>query len=99
MILNYNINSLYFPNATRNYTTVANASSLSEFPASKGSSYRCNSKTTVQLDSNIKFEISHYQGEPFYTNGQTNKDAKFHTGKSFSIKKKRKIIFIIKTNN
>lgn len=79
MILNYNINTNWFPNATRNLTLTANAGSLSEFPSTKGSSYRCNSKTTVVLDSMVKFEISHYQGEPFYSNSQTNKDAKFHT--------------------
>jgi hypothetical protein len=73
--------SIRFPNATQNYTKTANASSLSEFQSTKGSSYRCNSKTTVSLDANVKFDISHYQGEPFYSNGQTNKDVKFHTGK------------------
>jgi hypothetical protein len=57
----------------------ANATNLHYFSAIIGSSYMCNAKTMIDLDSFVSFEISHYQGEPFYTKDK-NKQVKFHTG-------------------
>jgi len=80
ILLNYYINSTWFPMAAPESTGfhTANATNLHDFSAIKGSSYRCSAKTMIDLDSFVSFEITHYQGEPFYTKDQ-NKEVKFHT--------------------
>ena len=84
--LSYLVKNEWFPGVNPAYEGDKQAikTGLADFSATKGSSYRCNSKTIVDLDSTVSFEVTHYQGEPFYVK-DPNKEPKFHTGKKFKI--------------
>lgn len=66
--LTYLISSTWFPNASNASSGVQSASALNlhEFSASEGNSFKCNAKTSLDLGSWITFDITHYQGQPFY---------------------------------
>lgn len=77
----YITDSALFPNITTddaNKPFTSLGSSLAQFPASKGNSYKCTSKTKIMLDDKVSFEFRNYQGQPFISKESKSKD--FDTG-------------------
>jgi lysosomal-associated membrane protein 1/2 len=64
--LTYNVNKTWFPNAIDEGLRTVNISNLHEFQANKGSSYKCKSKTTLALGTDVSFDITNYHAEPFF---------------------------------
>jgi lysosomal-associated membrane protein 1/2 len=69
--LTYNVDKKWFPNAVDEGVRTIEVTDLHQFPANKGNSYKCNAKTTLALGSDVTFDITNYQAEPFF--GDKNK--------------------------
>jgi hypothetical protein len=69
----YTIDSNLFPNANETGKhVVVEQSNLNDFSANKGSSYKCTSQTSIELNDTVTFNFSNYQAQPF--SGQDKKD-------------------------
>ena len=77
--LNFTVDGDLFPNAASDEKVPRSlvAGNLTEFSANVKTSYRCSSKSTIELK-NVTIEITNYQGEPFLDKASTG----FDTGKS-----------------
>lgn len=63
--LNYNTDT--FPNVLKPSNETVMQSSLNEFSANKGNSFKCWSRTTITI-SNVQVEFKEYQAQPFNDN-------------------------------
>ena len=84
LLLNYNVDPKWFPNATApaQGMKLVNKTGLGAFPASKGNSFKCTAKTSIDIEA-VDFEFTNYQAQPFF-----NKDSQnFDTGIAYEIKK------------
>jgi hypothetical protein len=74
-----------FPNITdaaKDKTVAVSGTGLDEFSTSKGNSYKCTSKTKVDLGSGVQAEFTNYQGQPFIA--PDSKSGDFDTGKKYA---------------
>ena len=77
VLLNYNIDPVWFPNATApaQGMKLVNKTALNAFPANKGNSFKCNAKTSLDIDP-VTLDFTNYQAQPFFSKS----DPKYDTG-------------------
>jgi len=75
LLLNYNVDPQWFPNATAQAQgmKLVNKTELGAFPATKGNSFKCTSKTSIDVEA-VDFEFTNYQAQPFFNKDSQNFD-------------------------
>ncbi len=85
LVLKYRIDKQWFPDATTDACdtfTVKSDEELDEFSASKGSSFKCDAQTLINLGPRVQMNFTHYHAEPFFDSSKfISNNGSFDTGK------------------
>ena len=79
----YIVDDATFPNTTFLGPKIISLGNMTQFSANKDNSYKCFSKTDIDLNDQVKLEFSNYQAQPFLPKKATT----FNTGmKNLTVK-------------